>query len=200
MLPTDPSAPKKIRTFIALHIPPAWESSLSEVQRSLKKSLQGGEIKWVAPASIHITLRFLGYIEPVLVQSVSQRLSAIASNVPPFELAAEAPGCFPNCRNPRVIWAGLADPAGTLTHLQSSVLQGTRDFGQPPEDRPFKPHLTLARVKHLSRENARSLQAAIEEISWNPPSWKVNELVFFQSHLSQAGPAYQPLARFALSP
>jgi RNA 2',3'-cyclic 3'-phosphodiesterase len=194
--PADPCPSKKIRTFIALNTPPEWEVETARIQNSLKKAAPGADIKWVEPKNIHLTLRFLGYIQPSEVGPISDGLKQVASGINHFAVVSRDVGCFPHCRNPRVIWIGLNDPDAVLGNLQKAVVQATRDFGEPPEERPFKAHLTLARVKHLSNENARLLQAQIEKTELKLPPWRVTELLFLQSHLSPAGARYEALGRF----
>jgi RNA 2',3'-cyclic 3'-phosphodiesterase len=197
MSQTDtPSPAKKLRTFIALSPPAAWEQELAAGQKALQKSISGGDIKWVQPNCIHLTLRFLGYIQPSDVVPVSERLSATAKTVRSFELTATELGCFPNCRNPRVLWAGLSGDLAALEKLHAAVVEATDKYGEPPEDRPFKPHLTIARIKHFSRENARALEARLPKTALKFPPWQISEVVLYQSHLSSAGPRYEALGRF----
>lgn len=196
----DPAPPtKKIRAFIALNTPSDYEAAIAEQQLALKKAAPGGDIKWVDPKNIHLTLRFLGYIEPSAVEPISSALRDATSRMGSLQLRAAGLGCFPNCRNPRVIWIGLEDPTDSLVALQKAVVEATRTFGEPPEERPYKAHLTLARVKHLSKENARSLQAKIEKVKLELPPWMVKDVILYQSHLSQAGPRYEALGRFSLA-
>ena len=192
--------PKKIRAFIALKTPASWDAALGELQNEIRGKLRSKAFKWVKPEQIHITLRFFGYILPDDVVSIIERIRIeVISGRAAFNLRCEGLGCFPNSRRPRVIWAGITGDTVALQALHASVNAATRTFGEPPEDRPFKAHLTLARIQQAERSATDLLEQVIARGFSVRSAWKVNELILMQSHLSPQGARYEPIARWLLA-
>lgn len=192
-------APKKIRAFIALKTPPAWDSALSELQSALNEKLRSKAVRWTKPEQIHITLRFFGYIRPEDTATIVERInSEVISERTAFNLRCEGLGCFPGSRRPRVFWAGITGDTASLQALHASVTGATRAFGEPPEDRPFKAHLTLGRIQQLERSALDELEHAIARGFRMESEWRVNELILMQSHLLPHGAAYEPIATWPL--
>lgn len=192
--------PRKIRAFIALKTPPAWDSALSELQRNLKEKLWSKAFRWTKAEQIHITLRFFGSIRPEETAVIVERINA--EGIPgqtAFNLRCEGLGCFPNLRRPRVFWAGITGDTASVQRLHASVTAATRTFGEPPEDRPFKAHLTLARIQQPERSALDELGNVIARGFGIETEWNVNELILMQSHLSPHGTRYEPIASWPLN-
>ena len=186
-------ATRRIRAFIALKIPEVWERSLAALQGNLKEKLPSRAFRWVKPEQMHVTMRFLGSITHGEATELKQLLHSISAA--PFTLRPGGMGCFPNSRRPRVLWAGLTGALEAVSHLHSAVTGATRAIGQTPEDRPFRPHLTLARIHEADRASLSVLEAIIEPIdAWSAEEWLVSELHLLQSHLSSEGARYETLA------
>jgi 2'-5' RNA ligase len=96
---------------------------------------------------MHLTLRFLGEIDPGKVPSIDRVLEESAAEVSPFSLSLSGLGAFPGLSRPRVVWVGLTGDLQPLGRLKKSIDRGLKPLGFPLEDRPFKPHITLGRVK-----------------------------------------------------
>ena len=190
---------RKIRAFIALKTPAAWDEKLVELQRDLKSKFGSSAFRWVKPEQIHITLRFFGWLTTTQVEELKRILPAIAVARPRFTLNCFGLGCFPNARRPRVLWAGLAGDLPQADALQSSITEATDHLGEPPEDRPFKPHLTLARLKEPDRAQITDLEHAISRGFQIASGWRIDHLLLMQSHLSPNGSEYETLAAYALS-
>lgn len=190
--------PKKIRAFLALKTPPDWDAEFAALQQRLKSELRTKAIRWTNPEQIHITLRFLGYILPDDTKKVGVLLPAICSAHPPFILRCSDLGCFPNASRPRVLWAGLDGETQRVQQLQSGIVEATRHIGEPPEDREFKPHLTLARIQDLERPSREQLEHLLQHGFKIESTWRVTEFLLMQSHLSPQGAKYEVLARFHL--
>ena len=110
-------------------------------------------MRWVRPAGIHLTLRFLGDAPAEQVAAVRAGLDQVAVQCAPFELHLKSLGCFPNLRRPRVIWVGLEDPEERLRELQRAVEEQVRSLGWELEERTFRPYLTLGRVRQRQRSS-----------------------------------------------
>lgn len=195
---TIDGGPRKLRAFIALKTPAVWDEKLAELQRDLRSKFGSNAFRWVKPEQIHITVRFFGWITLTEVNELAALLPPICSAHPPFTLNCEGLGAFPNMRRPRVLWAGLKGDIAKADALQSKITSASSAFGAPPEDRPFKPHLTLARLKDPGRDKITDLEHAIGRGFQIDPPWQVDQVLLMQSHLSPNGSTYEPLATFKL--
>ena len=191
--------PKKVRAFVALKTPAAWDAALGKLQGELKGKVRSKAFKWTKPEQIHITLRFLGHILPDEVKAVMDRTEDLISRHSAFNLRCEGLGCFPSPRRPRVLWAGITGDTDALEALHASVTAATQSFGEPPEDRAFKAHLTLARIQQAERSAIDSLKKEITRDFAIESEWRVNELILMQSHLSPQGARYEAIASWPLA-
>jgi 2'-5' RNA ligase len=192
----DP-AEKKLRVFVALNVPAAWKSACASLQQELQRSLYSPAFRWVKSEQVHLTLRFLGALLPEEAGQVSSILEKLAASAPPFSLAARGLGCFPNVRRARVLWAGIEGETAALAELQRQVVRSTAHLGAPPEERPFSPHLTLARVKEARPEDLRALPAALAR-AFSLESFEVHSIHLMRSHLSSSGTRYEILSEHPL--
>lgn len=189
---------QKIRAFIALKPPDSWGQQLGKLQRELKDQLRTKAVRWSAPEQIHITLRFLGSIRESEAIEVAKRLRGVAEQNAAFRLRCEGLGCFPNARRPRVIWAGLDGDLDSISRLHDAVNEATSGFGEPPDERPFTPHLTLARVQNLERSNLERLESILVRGFETEEAWEVTAVLLVRSHLSPQGSRYETLAEAIL--
>jgi len=183
----------EIRTFIAIDLPDTVKSFLKETAHELKGF--GAHVRWVRPESIHLTLKFLGNVNRDLVPTLEAELNSILSRERSFPLSMSGLGAFPGLKRPRVIWAGLDDPGRRLTPLVAGIDDRLEPLGFKKEKRPFRPHLTLGRVK--SPRGVGELVAAVRRMmDVSGPSFTAEKAFLFQSVLKPSGAEYTPLARF----
>lgn len=97
-----------IRAFIAVHLPDAVKDVLSKTSRTLADQIPTGAVRWVRPEQMHLTLFSLGDTAVTRLPAVQQAMDGTAGHFSPFNLYTNDVGCFPNARQPRVIWVGLA--------------------------------------------------------------------------------------------
>ena len=183
-----------VRTFVALLIPGAWRDYLAQVERDLSAAASG--LSWVRPENLHVTLRFLGDLGESGAARAAESVRRAAASASAFRAALGGLGTFPSAKRPRVIWVGLAEGAAGAVSLARSVNDAlTRDGFGPPE-KPFRPHLTLARV----RERARGLEAMLERALPPPPEgdW-LDQVTLMKSDLHPAGARYTALAEVRLA-
>jgi 2'-5' RNA ligase len=135
---------EKIRSFIAIELPQGLKTELAKLQTKLK--VERPRIKWVSPDDIHLTLKFLGDIEPAAVDRITRAMTEAVNGIRPFELTVRGLGVFPNPRQVQVVWVGLEGQMDMLDRLYKQLENSMAKAGFPPEKRGFKPHLTLARV------------------------------------------------------
>jgi RNA 2',3'-cyclic 3'-phosphodiesterase len=184
-----------IRSFIAIEIPELLRQKLREFLRELKST--GADVKWVRPEAIHLTLKFLGAVERDPLETLSLAFRPAVEKFSPFELKAQGAGCFPSFRNPRVVWMGLIEKEDAVSRIQREIETITAGLGFPSEDRPFKPHLTLGRVR--SPKGKISLTQRIEENSHlDLGSFRVERIILFRSDLRPEGAVYTKLQEFYL--
>src|SRR5690349_18650625 len=110
-----------IRAFIAVELDDTLKTAMDKVQRRVRSEPISGFVRWVAPASIHLTLKFLGDLESTRVPLVLSAMQAACTGIPPFELAVRGAGCFPNFQRPNVIWAGLVGQVPVAIQLVQRI-------------------------------------------------------------------------------
>jgi 2'-5' RNA ligase len=140
------------RAFIALNLPDADRQALHAAAQPVRDAVDSGA--WVAAANLHLTLKFLGQVEPGPLASVEQRLREIAARHRPLTLDIGGAGVFPNLRAPRIVWMGVGQDA-RLELLYHDVERACDVLGFPVEGRAFRPHLTLGRLKAPPDATAR---------------------------------------------
>ncbi len=138
-----------MRVFIAFPLPAELKAKLSSLQQEFRRLPL--EATWVREAGFHVTLKFLGEVEPTQIPPIVACMIDTAHYYPPFELALIGVGVFPHESRPRVLWVGIQDETGVLAQLQHALEERLTQIGYGTEDRPFTAHLTLARVKHVPR-------------------------------------------------
>ncbi len=176
-----------LRTFVAVEIEAEMRRRIAAVMGDLKAALPGA--RFAPEAQLHLTLRFLGDVSPQTVEALKPALQRSASECPVLEAAVEGLGTFPDRGSPRVLWMGLRAPQD-LPRLQASVEAAVVALGLPREQRPFRPHLTLARWRAPSR------RPDLPAIDLGPT--RLSRLILFQSRLDPRGAVHTPLATFEL--
>ncbi len=188
-----------MRVFIALPLPADVKSALERLQADLRRALAHAVVRYVNPAQIHLTLQFLGETPPERLEALSAATRAACAGFSRFPLRAIGAGCFPDARRPRVVWASLEGGLDALSALQASVASATGPFVEKPEDREFRPHLTLARIKALAPEEARALAVAIAALRTRRlGAWEAGEVEILASELRPEGSRHTCLERIPL--
>ncbi len=183
-----------MRTFIAIPLPARARDLLGDLQQTLKSL--SADVRWTAIPSIHLTLKFLGEMDPAMLPRLMAGLQAQTQEMPTFPLSLQGLGAFPDLRSPRVIWCGLGGDLVRLEALQTRVEAACTGIGFPPEDRPFHPHLTLGRVR--SKTNLHPLVDYIKIGAALDFGFEVNDCHVYQSTLRPQGPLYAVLAKVEL--
>ena len=194
------------RLFIAIPVPSAVQEALGQAQDKLREALPLSGIRWGRPDQIHLTLRFLGDVPEERVAGLTQALEGVCAAVAPLPLAARGLGCFPESRRPRVLWAGVDEPAAErasrrpLTRLKTSLDATAHAFtGEPPEAH-FSPHLTLGRFKFVVPAEALALAKLAHGFAQHSfGSWTAENLELMRSELAPEGPVHTCLAKVSFS-
>jgi 2'-5' RNA ligase len=184
-----------LRTFIAIELDEQCKSSLSRLRQRLGEQMPPRSLRWVPPEGIHLTLKFLGDTPLEKVDAVKLALAQAAAQVAPFTFVVGGLGCFPNSRQPRVVWVGLQEPTGALAGLQKAVEDRVAPLGFPTEKRPFSPHLTLGRVqRYASRSEVRQIGEVAEASTVGTIAEVAVTAVFYiKSDLRPSGAVYTAL-------
>lgn len=182
------------RIFIAIKTEPG--ETLLRIHSSLKSVLGAERITWTDPANIHLTLAFLGETEEELIRAVSVMLKQKCTGFVDFSFSLKGTGIFKNYRDPRVIWIGI-EHCEKLVKLNNEINIGLNDAGFKLEVRPFKPHITLGRIKSI--KNPAALRSALEKYQDTfIQEVPVTEVILFESILKPSGPEYRPEGKFSL--
>jgi RNA 2',3'-cyclic 3'-phosphodiesterase len=180
-----------VRLFLALQIPPAVRKNLAEFLAELRAL--SSQPRWVRAENLHVTLKFIGEVQPDKLKATRMALSAVHSGQE-VALDFRGLGFFPNEKRPRVFWAG-SEASTNLVQLASDVDRVLAELGFPPEKRPFSAHLTLARFEPPGAP--QNLRAVIRENAKREfGSVAAKEFHLIESKLKPGGAEYTTLETF----
>ncbi len=194
-------APRDVpRLFVAVPIPAVVAARVGGLVDQVQAALgpAGDRVRWVQMEGLHVTLRFLGPTAKDRIDAVAGAVDRLAGVVPgPFELRMGGAGAFPEPGRPRALWLGIRSGADELGRLSAALTTALADAGWELEDRPFRPHLTIARTDgvHAGAEAGRLLVAAAADIDFDFPADRV---VLYRSHLGRGPARYEPLHSVSL--
>jgi len=183
-----------MRVFIAIPLPEPCLETLARMQRQLQTSR--AEVRWTAIPSIHLTLKFLGEVDPGIITGMAESLRIASNRAQGFKLQLSGLGSFPNQKNPRIIWCGMQGDIDALARLQKTVETACAEYGFPPENRPFQPHLTLGRIK--GRKNLQPLMDCVSNASGPECSFGADRFNIYKSVLKPRGAVYTVLETIEL--
>ena len=179
-----------MRSFIAIELPEEIKKHLNRLQQELKSC--GADVKWVEPANIHLTLKFLGEIDEQTRDAVAAAMQDVAAKHKGFACSLGAVGAFPRPEAPRVIWIGLDAGDNEVKDIASGLEERLSCAGIPREDRPFSSHITLGRTR--SAVNIRllgeKLHASAASTLTAVAAFRVEKIYLFKSTLTPHGPIY----------
>lgn len=184
-----------MRMFVAIGLPAGVRDRAEEVQRALRPAARG--LKWVSAHNFHLTVKFLGEVEPDQLAALQHELEGCARGSSPFSLEVEGLGAFPNLRRPRVVWLGVKGEVDSLQQLVKRVDKSLRPLGFEPEKGRFTAHLTLARARQPAP--APELEKALLAGSTvQIGTFSVGELRLMRSSLGGPEPIYEVVSCHAL--
>ena len=177
------------RLFVAVELP---GDARAAIARAVDALAPPESFRRTATDQLHLTVLFLGAVEPERVSEIEERLAEVARTAVPSATALTGFGTFPSGAA-RVLWVRLRDDDGHLAALAAATTDTLRDLVLT-EDRPFRAHVTVARARDRTRLRRDALETAVE-----PVRFDVEELTLFRSHLAAPAPArYEPLQRWRL--
>jgi len=175
------------RLFVALPVPPDMQKRLA----SLRSGVQG--VRWMDGDRMHITMRFIGDVEPGIAEDIDANLSSI--DAPEFEVAVRGLGQFEKGHRAHTLYAEI-DRDPPLMHLQSKIESAVVRAGVPPAGRKFKPHITLARMRGAPDDKMAVMLET--QGSFDAMTFDAEQFVLYRSHLGSEKPVYEPLAEYPL--
>jgi len=175
----------KIRSFIAIHLPEELITQISGLQDRLKA--MKGDIRWVHPEAMHLTLKFLGDIDSGQIEAIFAEMEKACKTVTPFECSVQGAGVFPDMKRPRVLWLGIEGPE-PLIRLIRTLNDSLLSLGFEPEERKSHPHLTLGRVRSL--QGTEPVIRALMNSGFAGSAFTVRSLFLMKSDLKPSGPEY----------
>lgn len=188
-----------LRLFFAVELPVEIREAAAEHAARLRREFPDARASWPRAESLHLTLKFLGEVEAIRVDALHHAATTAAAGLAPFALTIEAAGTFPPRGAARVLWLGVRDDSGQLSRLQFRLDKECAHAGFPRESKPFRPHLTLARLRADHREEiVRGLSEAHRRASFGPLAFQVSDFVLMRSELGPGGSRYTPWSRHML--
>lgn len=178
-----------MRAFVAVFPPLDLREALARAARELPVA---GDVRWVTPENVHLTLKFLGEVGEKDLARVAEALGPVSERHDPFEALVSGFGAFPSAGKARILWAGIDEGAERLGALARDVEAALEPLGFAPETRPYRPHLTLARARR--RPVSLGAEAAKPGIRF-----PVRRMDLVESVLGGEGAAYSTLVAYALS-
>jgi 2'-5' RNA ligase len=187
-----------MRVFIAIDISEQIRKGLGDLQNELqsKVDVKKGDVKWVKPENIHLTLKFLGEIKDEQVVDVCNAVKDVAGRHKGFELDMQTVGSFGG-RSARVLWVGIGRGGDSLLPLQTDIEQQLASAGWPPEARKFTGHLTLCRIRN-PRAGAKLATVTEEYSDFMLGTTLADSISVYQSQLTPTGPVYTVLGNYKL--
>lgn len=184
-----------IRSFLAFPVSSVLKEQLKPILNDLQATQ--ADVKWVKLENIHLTLKFLGDVKTGDLEGISSVLRERCRSFHPISSYLCGIGAFPDMRHPQIVWAALDDPDKEIQTMVG-VLEGDLEkFKIAKESRPFKPHLTLGRVRSSAR--LKDLWEALQQITIaDKTQERLERIILYKSTLTPQGPIYEVLEEFEL--
>ena len=184
-----------MRLFVAATVPEVVRERMGTIRRQLEGTVS--QVRWVRPEGIHLTLRFLGEVQPEDAAAIETALAPAGRAVAPFRLCAAGVGVFPQSGRPRFWGVGVWGGVGAGYRGGGAVPVGLVGLVYQRPPRPFRAHVTLGRFK----EGRGGIREELEKYAEFEAGWfDVRDFALFESRLGPKGASYSVLARFPLGP
>jgi 2'-5' RNA ligase len=181
-----------VRLFLAINFAPEIRHAIAEASAPLRAVAP--DLSWIREPQLHLTVKFLGDQPDELAPTIAESMNAVAARNRVVDVEIGGVGAFPNFRRPRVVWIGVS-PEPKLELLHHDVESACESLGLPLDGKPFRPHLTLARVKpRAARSDAlKNLARAAKAVSFAEEAI-ITSIDLMESELTTVGSRYRMLA------
>ncbi len=188
------------RLFVAVPLPPAAVADCEALIDGIRSGPLGRVPRWVHVPNLHLTVRFLGPTSPDLVAAVTEAVRAAVDGHDAFEVVLAGAGSFPGGRKPRTLWLGIERGADELGSLARAVDAAVSPLGWAPDSRPYRPHLTVARLDAAPIVDSHAVSTALQDAAsaWRT-TFRAREVVLFRSHLGAGAPQHERLVSVPLA-
>ena len=186
----------KVRLFVGVRVSMATVEALTDAASAMRAVADGAgaEIRWVSPATYHVTVKFIGWSRREAIDAIRDSLIGAFAGREPFEITTRGVGAFPKPARARVIWAGVREPSGSLEALAAAADEALGALGIERDTRAFHPHVTLGRVKKFADVESVLLPWSEQMFS----KTRVDAVTLYESVIKAKGSEYNVLANFAL--
>ena len=184
------------RMFCAFELPESLRARISQHGQRVRDAVPEAAASWSRPENIHLTVKFFGNVDQERVPAISAAASRVVKEFSPIKIVVGKTGVFPRPSRPQVLWIGVDDASGVLVNLQKQLENEFAREGFPKEDRAFRPHLTIARIRK-PHDAARLAQTHLEA-RFETVELTLTELVLLRSELSSKGSKYTAISRHRL--
>jgi len=181
------------RTFIAVPVAAETRHVLEKINTDLHHLSK--KVKFVEPHNAHLTLKFLGDTPEDRFEMITRLIQQVTSDISSFDFTCQGTGAFPNSRQARVFWLGCEESSGVLHRLSQQLDKVLVGLGFATENRPFRFHLTIARVRQPLTD---AEIASFMEYDYPAVHNRVDRVIWFESTLLPGGPHYRPIKTFDL--
>ncbi len=196
------------RMFLAVPLPSDVAARIGEIIAALAP--RNWPVRWINPDAAHLTLHFLGDTPPEQVEILRLALPGLVARHERFQLRTAGLGVFPKLQRPRVLWLGLWGPAHRLESLYNDLGDYLDEMQFPVEEKPFRPHITLGRLRDTRNVATRQLPEQMREViaemetsgladPKRPLPVPIEEVHLIRSHLEPSGPRYEVIDRVPLA-
>jgi len=188
----------RLRLFVACELPGDVRETIGGVIARLREK-SGSAVRWVRPEGVHITLKFLGEVPERRLPAIKMALQEAVVRHQPFTLEFSNIGMFGGREGLRIMWAGIAGDVLRLEALVRDVNTALSVVGFQPEKRPFRPHLTLGRVRdEIPTRHRAEIEVAVGRQDVPDCSWRTTEVSLMRSRLVRGGARYDVMGTFPL--
>jgi RNA 2',3'-cyclic 3'-phosphodiesterase len=178
-----------VRGFIAFDTPPRIREAMKALQLELRESR--ADVRWEQPEKSHATIKFLGEVDQSILPSVLAETGRVCARFGAFDVSYEGLGAFPERGRPKVFWIGCVNQDGSLARLKDALDGALLSHGFPIEERAFRPHLTLGRVR--TPRGLEYLTPKLEKLTFEPRKETISEILVMKSVLRPQGAEYTVL-------
>jgi 2'-5' RNA ligase len=190
--------PDHVRLFVACEVPDETRQAITEVIEVLR-ARSGTAVRWIRPEGIHVTLKFLGEVPVKQLPAIKLAVQEAVLVSSPFELEFSNIGTFGGREGLRIMWVGIAGDVLRLEKLVRDVNAALGVVGFEAERRPFRPHLTLGRVRdEIPTRQRAEIEVAVGKMEVPPATWRTNQVSLMRSRLTTTGAQYEVIATFPL--
>ena len=187
-----------VRLFVACEVPDDIKETIGEVIEGLRQK-SGPDVRWIRPEGVHVSLKFLGEVPTKKLPAVKLAIQEAVVGHSPFELEFSTIVTFGGREGLRIMWVGIAGDVLRLEALVRAVNAALAVVGFEPERRPFRPHLTLGRVRdEVPTRRRAEIEVAVGKSGVPQVSWRTAQVSLMRSRLTTSGATYEVLATFPL--